>query len=151
MAKTTVLFVCADNSLLGQMAEAYLNARLGNFMRAFSAGLSPAEKINPSVDRLLRPLGIGTQGLQPKPVDVFLMPHSVIPDRIIYLSEMKPVSQPSIWKRTTSSHWWSIAPQPPFAEDLSACDLYLKRIRSCIDSLVDRSSSIQPATDQNAA
>ena len=137
MVKPTVLFLCPDNRLLGQMAEAYFNARAGELMRAFSAGMSPAGGVHRAVFRLLSALNIEATGLQPKSVDVFLMPHSVVPDRVVYLTDMDEITQIAAWERTTSSHWWNIAPPPPFPDDFPSCAAYLDQIKASIDELVD--------------
>jgi len=135
--KTTVLFVCPDNSLLSPLAEAYLNVRASGLMRAFSAGIEPAAGLNRHVHRLLSAAGIAADGLAPKPIDIFLMPHAEVPDRVIYLSELDRIAQPPQWKATTSSHWWSIAGTPPFPESFSACAAYFERISNAIDRLVE--------------
>ncbi|WP_428649397.1 low molecular weight phosphatase family protein [Roseibium sp.] len=137
MTTTSVLFLCPDNSLLGPLAEAYLNARGGGLLRAFSAGLHPAQRLNRHVPRLLSALGIDSDGLAPKPVDIFLLPHAIVPDRVIYLADMAPVPQPAFWKATTSSHWWSIAGKPPIPETFGACAGYCGKVKAAIDRLVE--------------
>lgn len=136
MARTTVLFVCPDNSLLGPMAEACLNARGTGLMRAFSAGIKPAAHINKYAVRLLSAHGISPKDLAPKAIEVFLMPHAVVPDRIIYLTDMKPIAQPPAWKGTASSHWWTIAPGAVLSDDLVACSACMHRISHAIDGLI---------------
>ncbi|POF34050.1 arsenate-mycothiol transferase ArsC [Roseibium marinum] len=137
MSKTTILFLCPDNSLLGLLAEAYLNFRGNGLVRAFSAGLEPTDRLNRYVHRLLRAEGIDARGLAPKPVDIFLMPHAVVPDRVIYLAEMAAIALPAHWKATTSSHWWSIARKPPFPGTFSVCADYFIHIKKAIDRLVE--------------
>ncbi|MES0810247.1 ArsR family transcriptional regulator [Roseibium sp. SCPC15] len=137
MTKTTVLFICPDNSLLGPLAEAYLNCRARGLMRAFSAGITPAEDLNRYVNRLLSTEGVCADGLNPKSVDIFLMPHGVVPDRVIYLADMEPITLPRIWKATTSSHWWSVAGKPPLRSTFAAGADYFHRIRKSIDLLVE--------------
>lgn len=151
MPTTTVLFVCPDNSLLGQMAEAYLNFRAGGLMRAFSAGVTPAESVHEHAKRLLCARGLDVRGLQPKPVDVFLMPHSVVPDRIVYLTDMDAVKLPAAWKGMVSSHWWSIAPKPPYSNTFSACSGYWARISAAIDQLVEPVRPENGFASQNVA
>ena len=65
MSKTTVLFVCPDNSLLSPLAEAYLNFRAGGLMRAFSAGVAPSQELSRHVRRILSARGIDAKGLAP--------------------------------------------------------------------------------------
>lgn len=136
MSKTTVLFICPDNSLLGPLAESYLNFRAGGLMRAFSAGTQPAGRLNVHVTRLLAAVGADTRGLAPKPLDVFLMPHSVVPDRMIYLADMDPVPLPQPWKVTTSSHWWSVTRDYPEKESFGESAECFRRIRHSIDQLL---------------
>lgn len=137
MPKTTVLFLCPDNALLGPLAEAYLNDRAGGLMRAFSAGVEPASRLSRHVNRLLSASEVDGQGLTPKPVEVFLMPHAVIPDRVIYLAEMAPVPLPLHWKPATSSHWWTVAGTPPLPGSFAQSAAYFGRIRHSIDRLLD--------------
>ncbi|MCX2724417.1 low molecular weight phosphatase family protein [Roseibium salinum] len=137
MTKTSVLFLCPDNSLLGPLAEAYLNFKAGGLLRAFSAGIEPAAGLNRNVHRLLSAEGVDTVGLAPKPVGIFLMPHAVIPDRVIYLADMDPIEPPHFWKATTSSHWWSIARNPQLADTFGACADCFLRIKTAIDRLVE--------------
>ncbi|CTQ71551.1 arsenate-mycothiol transferase ArsC [Roseibium alexandrii] len=151
MPKTTVLFVCPDNSLLGPMAEACLNARGSGLMRAFSAGLQPAAQISKNVSRLLSAHGVSAQGLSPKSIEVFLMPHAIVPDRIIYLSDVNAILQPSSWKGTTSSHWWSVTDGGALSDDFAACSAYLKRIWQAIDGLIDPSVPSELSTGYKVA
>lgn len=142
MPKTTVLFVCPDNSLLSPLAEAYLNDRGHGLIRAFSAGIDPAADLNRHVKRLLSAVGVKARGLAPKPVDIFLMPHAEVPDRVIYLSDQTQIAYPLHWKTTTSSHWWSIAEKPPFPQSFSACSIYFDRIAVAVDELISPSISV---------
>ncbi len=137
MSKTTVLFVCPDNSLLSPLAEAYLNFRAGGLMRAFSAGVAPSQELSRHVRRILSARGIDAKGLAPKPIDIFLMPHAEIPDRVVYLADQAPVALPPQWKTTTSSHWWNIAAKPPFPDGFGACVTYFEKIAEAIDRLVE--------------
>lgn len=52
-----VLFVCIHNSARSQMAEAFVNERYGDRLRAYSAGLE-AGKLNPTVVEAMGELGI---------------------------------------------------------------------------------------------
>ena len=63
-----VLFLCTGNSARSQMAEAIVNARLGDRWFASSAGTHPADSINPHALRALREIGIEHRG-SPKHVD----------------------------------------------------------------------------------
>lgn len=53
-----VLFLCTGNSCRSHMAQAIVNARLGDRWRAFSAGTRPAGYIHPNALRVLAEIGI---------------------------------------------------------------------------------------------
>jgi arsenate reductase (thioredoxin) len=57
-----VLFLCTGNSCRSQMAEAIVNARLGDRWQAYSAGTHPAGYVNPMAIQVLREIGIEHQG-----------------------------------------------------------------------------------------
>jgi arsenate reductase len=57
-----VLFLCTGNSCRSQMAEAIVNARLGDRWQAFSAGTKPAGFVHPKSLEALREIGIQHQG-----------------------------------------------------------------------------------------
>ena len=53
-----VLFLCTGNSCRSQMAEAIINARLGDVWQAFSAGTKPAGYVHPRALKALAEIGI---------------------------------------------------------------------------------------------
>jgi arsenate reductase (thioredoxin) len=57
IVKKRVLFICVHNSARSQMAEAFLNARCGDFFAAQSAGLEPGT-LNPLAIEVMREVGI---------------------------------------------------------------------------------------------
>lgn len=57
-----VLFLCTGNSCRSQMAEAIVNARLGDRWQAFSAGTKPAGFVHPKALDALQEIGIRHQG-----------------------------------------------------------------------------------------
>lgn len=57
-----VLFLCTGNSCRSQMAEAIVNARLGDAWQAFSAGTRPAGYVHPLALRALAEIGITHAG-----------------------------------------------------------------------------------------
>jgi len=61
----TVLFVCIHNSARSQMAEAFVNARHGDRLRAYSAGLE-AGSLNPIVVDAMREIGLDISGNRSK-------------------------------------------------------------------------------------
>ncbi len=68
--RKTVLFLCTGNSCRSQMAEAIVNARLGNQWRAFSAGTEPSRYVHPLAIRDLAEIGIQHKGVS-KHIDNF--------------------------------------------------------------------------------
>lgn len=57
-----VLFLCTGNSCRSQMAEAIVNARLGDTWQAVSAGTKPAGYVHPKALEALSEIGIQHQG-----------------------------------------------------------------------------------------
>lgn len=55
--KIYILFVCRDNALWSQMAEAMVKLYRDEEIAAFSAGLKPADKVNPLALNLSERLG----------------------------------------------------------------------------------------------
>ena len=60
--KRKVLFLCTGNSCRSQMAEAIVNARLGDQWEAVSAGTKPAGYVHPKALEALREIGIQHEG-----------------------------------------------------------------------------------------
>ena len=56
------LFLCTGNSSRSQMAEAIVNARMGDTWQAFSAGTRPAGYVHPNALRVLAEIGIHHEG-----------------------------------------------------------------------------------------
>jgi len=60
--KRKVLFLCTGNSCRSQMAEAIVNARLGDAWEAVSAGTKPAGFVHPKAVAALAEIGIQHEG-----------------------------------------------------------------------------------------
>ena len=60
--KRRILFLCTGNSCRSQMAEAIVNARLGDEWKAVSAGTRPAGYVHPKAIAVLQEIGIEHQG-----------------------------------------------------------------------------------------
>jgi len=60
--KHKVLFLCTNNSCRSQMAEAIVNARLGDEWKAVSAGTHPSGYVHPNAQRALAEIGIQHDG-----------------------------------------------------------------------------------------
>lgn len=61
-SKRKVLFLCTGNSCRSQIAEAVVNARLGDDWEAVSAGTKPTGFVHPKAIQVLRELGIHHNG-----------------------------------------------------------------------------------------
>ena len=70
MSKRKVLFLCTGNSCRSQLAEAIVNARLGERWQAVSAGTQPAGYVHPRALAALAEIGIPHSG-RSKSVDEF--------------------------------------------------------------------------------
>jgi arsenate reductase (thioredoxin) len=57
-----ILFLCTGNSCRSQMAEAIINAWLGDAWEAFSAGTQPAGYVHPLASAALAEIGIQHEG-----------------------------------------------------------------------------------------
>ncbi|MEZ0397398.1 MAG: arsenate reductase ArsC [Anaerolineales bacterium] len=57
-----VLFLCTGNSCRSQMAEAIVNARMGDTWQAVSAGTKPAGYVHPKAIAALAEIGIQHEG-----------------------------------------------------------------------------------------
>lgn len=68
--KKKVLFLCIGNSCRSQMAEAIVNARLGETWEAFSAGSRPTGFVHPKALAALAEIGIRHAG-RSKSMDEF--------------------------------------------------------------------------------
>ncbi|HEX2991110.1 MAG TPA: arsenate reductase ArsC [Anaerolineales bacterium] len=68
--KRKILFLCTGNSCRSQMAEAIVNARLGDEWEAVSAGTRPAGYVHPKAITALQEIGIEHEG-RSKPADEF--------------------------------------------------------------------------------
>lgn len=60
--KKRVLFLCTGNSCRSQMAEAIVNAKMGDEWEAVSAGTKPAGYVHPRAVQVLQEIGIYHQG-----------------------------------------------------------------------------------------
>ncbi len=66
-----VLFLCTGNSCRSQMAEAIVNAMVGERWQAFSAGSRPAGSVHPATIQALAEIGIDASQARSKPVSEF--------------------------------------------------------------------------------
>ncbi|HHP7236775.1 MAG TPA: arsenate reductase ArsC [Desulfobacterales bacterium] len=67
-SKTKVLFICRHNSGRSQIAEAYLRRYFADDFEIESAGLAPAESVNPLVVKVMKEEGIDLSDKKPQSV-----------------------------------------------------------------------------------
>jgi arsenate reductase len=151
LPNTTVLFVCPDNTLLGPLAEAYLNGRANGLIRAFSAGDKTGSRLHPAVGKLLSAHGIPYDGLEPKSLDVFLMPHAPVPDRVIGLAGMSHGITRLQADLPADFQTWTITGTAPGPVSFASAAEYFRRIRLAIDRMLEPPASGGCARQANVA
>jgi arsenate reductase len=72
MSKKRVLILCTGNSCRSIMAEALVNAKLGDCARAKSSGVAASGKVNPHAEALLRERGLWRDDYRSKVIDEVL-------------------------------------------------------------------------------
>jgi arsenate reductase len=78
LKKRKVLFLCTGNSCRSQMAEAIVNARLGQTWEAVSAGTKPAGYVHPKAIQALAEIGIEHQGASKHANEYRLTPFDLV-------------------------------------------------------------------------
>ncbi len=137
MANTTVLFVCPDNALLSPLAEAYFNKVSKGLARAFSAGLNPADDLHPDVGGLLNSWQLSAEGLTPKSLEVFMMPHAQVPDRVVYLMSALPLDLRDIWGVDVPVTYWLSSQVANPTEEAGGLEACFGLMHKEIDQLLD--------------
>jgi multimeric flavodoxin WrbA/protein-tyrosine-phosphatase len=81
LKRKRILFVCTDNACLGQMASAFVQYHAGDKIEVASAGIAPAQEINPVMEEAMREKGIDMAFRKPKSIQEaadLVKPDSVI-------------------------------------------------------------------------
>jgi arsenate reductase len=78
MSQRKVLFLCTGNSCRSQMAEAIVNARLGDAWVAYSAGTQPAGYVHPLALQVLAEIGIEHRGRSKSADEYRQMPFDLV-------------------------------------------------------------------------
>lgn len=113
-----VLFVCRQNSARSQMAEALLNSMAKRRFRAHSAGLEPADEINPLTLETIRNAGLPTDGMHPKGLDSFARAEAPRMDFIFLVCEDVPPGAAALPGAPMVAEW--PIPDPTLAEGTHA-------------------------------
>ncbi len=144
MDATTVLFVCARNAGPSPMAEAYLNEIGGPHLRAFSAGLEPDDLVDASALRTLQAAGVPVDGLSPKPLEIFTLPHAPRPDIVVTLTP-RPLARPApAWWPPKRHFIWSVADPGPAAGRAAFAAMFLALTDRIDRALADGSFAREP-------
>ncbi|MEJ2501657.1 MAG: arsenate reductase ArsC [Campylobacterales bacterium] len=72
MPKKRVLILCTGNSCRSIMAEALVNARLGECAEAESSGVAASGQVNPNAEALLKARGLWREDYRSKVIDEVL-------------------------------------------------------------------------------
>jgi protein-tyrosine-phosphatase len=129
----TVLFLCADNSVRSQLAEALLRHRAGDRYVACSAGLRPAAP-HPLVAEVLREIGIDIQPEGSHPIGTFLGGRSV--RHAVILRSADETQAPRIFPFATRTECWDVGdPMVPAESDGDLHERF-RRVRDDIDARI---------------
>ncbi len=144
MDATTVLFVCARNAGPSPMAEAYLNEIGGPHLRAFSAGLQPDERVDATALRTLQAAGLPVDGLAPKPLELFALPHAPRPDVVVTLAPWQFVTPAPAWWPPKRHFLWTVTDPGPGAGRAAFTQLFLALTERIDRALADGSFARLP-------
>ena len=72
MSKKKVLILCTGNSCRSIMAEALINAKLGDCVEAYSSGVKASGKVNPNAQALLESKGYWRDDYHSKTIETVL-------------------------------------------------------------------------------
>ena len=130
--KHNILFICQHNSGRSQIAEAYLKKFAGDHFQIESAGLEPAEKVNPLVVEVMKEEGFDLSDKKPQSVFEFfkagkLYDHAIT---VCHDSESRCPVFPGITKRW---HW----PFPDPAKVEGSHAEKLTKVREIRDAIKD--------------
>jgi arsenate reductase len=131
MAKENVLFLCTGNSARSLMAEALLRDRRGHLFNVFSAGTTP-RGVNSLTVRVLREIGIHTEGLRSKNIKDYI---GVLPVRHLIVVCAADRACPNNWPGVRERLVWWIE-DPARCEDTD--DDPLDRFREVRDEIDER-------------
>jgi arsenate reductase (thioredoxin) len=105
----SVLFLCADNSIGGALAEALLRRWGGEKFRAFSAAVNRRVEIHPLAAEFLRAQRLWHPALYSRNCRKFLAPDAPAMDFVISIGEQVPEGLPKAWPGLPEVIHWHIS------------------------------------------
>ncbi|MCL5428432.1 MAG: arsenate reductase ArsC [Chloroflexi bacterium] len=126
-----VLFLCTGNSCRSQMAEAVVNARMGDRWQAFSAGVEPAAQVNPKTIQALAEVGIRHSG-EAKHVDGFINDNF---DLVVTVCDDAAENCPVWLGRGRKTHLSFPDPAKARGTDEEVMDQYRKTLRDVAEKI----------------
>ncbi len=131
-----VLFVCEDNARHSLIAEALMRGHGIRGLRAFSAGLQPADRADSYTLSALTLAGLGADGLWPKHWDGFAHAKWTLIDRVVMIGEAPARDLPRRFPGNPVYDVWK------FSGDNSLRFHHgvwrdIQILRPCVDALVD--------------
>lgn len=115
-----VLFLCASNSVRSIIAESVLNHAGKGHFRGFSAGSTPAGRVDPFLLELLAREGLPTSELRSKSWDEFAGPDEQPMDFVITLCDTAAGEACPVWPGHPVTAHWGIDDPDRVGDSLSA-------------------------------
>ena len=122
MTTRTVLFLCTGNSCRSQLAEAIVNARLGDEWEAVSAGTHPSGYVHPNAIRVLKEIGVEHQGRSKNADEFRTVPFDLVVTVCDSAAEECPVTPSAVAQRVTFTSITAMSPS-----DFSAMSFWRSR------------------------
>jgi arsenate reductase len=133
--KPLVLFICTENSVRSQFAEAILRQQAGDRFEIHSAGFAPRQ-VDPLTLQVLEENGISAVGLCAKHVDRFF--GKVKADYAIIVCEQAEQDCPRLFPFTLHRLYWPIPAPLPVTATVDERLTSFRRIYSLIAERIDR-------------
>jgi arsenate reductase len=104
-----VLFLCTGNSARSVLAEVLLNQMGRGRFRGYSAGSTPAGRVNPLAIDLLQKNRLPTAGLASKSWNVFAAPDAPVMDFVFTVCDNAAGEVCPVWPGQPMSAHWGVA------------------------------------------
>ncbi len=122
--KKRVLILCTGNSCRSIMAEALINARLGEYIEATSSGVAATGEVNPIAKALLKKEGLWRPSYRSKILDEVMDQHF---DLVVTVCDNAKESCPSFPKALKTIH---VGFEDPSGKDEAEYEKTLRQIEA---------------------